>query len=219
MVDLRLITQDHIGLRTFYKSFQAYQKGNAGINNSALTSLMVDGKTKLHIHKTAQIINNGYFTLGIRPHDFFPSKVPSQLIMAQNSKLIINGSSRMGRGVILAIDSDATLELGKNVVVNSNTTIFCSKNVTIGDNTSISWDVEIMDTDFHRMTRADAVTAAPITIGEHVLVGRRALLLKGTTIGDGAVVAAGAVVTRNVPPHCMVAGVPAKIIKHDINWE
>ncbi len=54
------------------------------------------------------------------------------------------------------------------------------------------------------------VERAPVTIGDHVFVGAGAVVLMGVTIGDRSVVAAGAVVTRDVPPHTVVAGVPAR---------
>lgn len=51
-------------------------------------------------------------------------------------------------------------------------------------------------------------------IGNDVWIGERALILNGIKIGNGAVIAAGAVVTKDVPPYAVVAGVPAKIIKY-----
>lgn len=54
----------------------------------------------------------------------------------------------------------------------------------------------------------------PITIGNDVWVGARAIILGGVTIGDGAIVAAGAVVVGDVPPFAIVGGVPARIIKY-----
>jgi acetyltransferase-like isoleucine patch superfamily enzyme len=45
------------------------------------------------------------------------------------------------------------------------------------------------------------------------------MVLPGVTIGDGAVVAAGAVVTRDVPCRAMVAGVPARVIREDVDWQ
>ncbi|MGN0014328.1 MAG: CatB-related O-acetyltransferase [Candidatus Gastranaerophilaceae bacterium] len=51
-------------------------------------------------------------------------------------------------------------------------------------------------------------------IGNDVWIGTRAIISKGVTVGDGAVIAANAVVTKNVPPYAVVAGVPTKIIKY-----
>ena len=45
-----------------------------------------------------------------------------------------------------------------------------------------------------------------------------AMILSGVTIGDGAVIAAGALVNRDVPAHAMVAGVPARIIRENVEW-
>ena len=59
----------------------------------------------------------------------------------------------------------------------------------------------------------DAITKGPIVIGNDVWLGTNAIVLSGVTVGDGAVVAAGAVVTRDVPPYAVVAGVPARVIK------
>ena len=58
-----------------------------------------------------------------------------------------------------------------------------------------------------------------VVIGNHVLIGYGAVVLKGVTIGDGAVIAADAVVTDDVPAGCMVAGVPAKVIKEGVVWK
>ena len=57
------------------------------------------------------------------------------------------------------------------------------------------------------------MTAAPIVVGKDVWIGAHATILKGVTIGDGAIIAAGAVVTRDVPPNTIAAGVPARVVK------
>jgi len=57
-------------------------------------------------------------------------------------------------------------------------------------------------------------SATPVIIGDNVLIGANSVILEGIKVGDGAVVAAGAVVTKDVPPNMVVAGVPAKIIKN-----
>ena len=57
------------------------------------------------------------------------------------------------------------------------------------------------------------VSTTPVIIEDDIWIGANAVILSGVTIGNHSVVAAGAVVTKNVPPHSLVAGVPAKIIK------
>ena len=57
------------------------------------------------------------------------------------------------------------------------------------------------------------VSTNPVTIEDDVWVGANAVILPGVTIGEHCVVAAGAIVTKDVPPHSLVAGVPAKVIK------
>ena len=53
-----------------------------------------------------------------------------------------------------------------------------------------------------------------VTIRRNVWIGANATILQGVTVGENSVVAAGAVVTKNVPPNTVVAGIPAKVIKH-----
>ncbi len=54
----------------------------------------------------------------------------------------------------------------------------------------------------------------PVTIGNDVWIGTRAIVLGGVTIGNGAIVAAGTLVTKDVPPYAIVGGVPAKVLKY-----
>ncbi|MEK9971102.1 MAG: CatB-related O-acetyltransferase [Ferrovibrio sp.] len=61
---------------------------------------------------------------------------------------------------------------------------------------------------------ADAITKGPVRIGNDVWIGARAMILSGVTVGDGVIIAAGAVVTRDVPPYGIMAGNPARLIKH-----
>ena len=61
--------------------------------------------------------------------------------------------------------------------------------------------------------RAGWSTHQPIVIGDGVWLASRVTVLPGVTIGNGAVVAAGALVASNVPPHTMVGGVPARLLR------
>jgi virginiamycin A acetyltransferase len=59
--------------------------------------------------------------------------------------------------------------------------------------------------------------ASPPIIGNDVWIGSKATILQGVLVSDGAVIAAGSVVTKNVPPYAIVAGVPAKILRYRFN--
>lgn len=65
----------------------------------------------------------------------------------------------------------------------------------------------------------EAISKGDIIIGDDVWIGFRALVLSGVRIGQGAIVAAGAVVTKDIPPYAIAAGVPAKVIGYRFDEE
>ena len=107
----------------------------------------------------------------------------------------------------------ACLRIGNNTRING-AHISVSQEVIIGNNVRISPYVLIMDDDFHKIDDhfSDGKKMS-ITIEDNVWIASKATVLKGVRIGEGSVVAAGAVVTKDVPPFSVAAGVPAQIIK------
>ena len=90
--------------------------------------------------------------------------------------------------------------------------------VTIGSHVNLAQGITItaLNHNFEdKIQRIDAqgVSTKSIVIGDDIWIGANAVVLPGVSIGNHSVVAAGAVVTKDVPPHTLVAGVPAKIIK------
>ncbi len=106
------------------------------------------------------------------------------------------------------------LEIGDNVFVNYGTSLVSSAHVKIGNDCLIGSHVMVMDCDFHRVEdKAWDTTGRPIVIEDRVWLGNRSMVLKGVRVGHDAVVAAGAIVTHDVPPRSLVAGVPAKVVR------
>ena len=130
---------------------------------------------------------------------------------------------RIGPGVLLAHDvglhlrdRGAVLSIGEGSFVNHRSEIIAHERVEIGSHCLFAWDVQVMDSDSHRVDGLPHT--APVVIGDRVWIGCRATVLKGVTIGDGAVVAACSVVTRDVPPRALVAGNPARVVREEVTW-
>lgn len=172
--------------------------------------------------KSSHISGNGRIFIGASWTKANPFK--TLFVMNEGAKLIVNGSFELYANSSLYINENATLTLGSGYFnTGLNMSVFDS--VTIGEKVYISENVTIRDSDDHQLTsleKSDTIQSkgmtAPITIEDKVWIGMNVTILKGVTIGTGSVVAAGAVVTKDVPPHCVVAGVPAKVIRTNIEW-
>jgi len=140
-------------------------------------------------------------------------------VWAVNGHIRFAGKTRIGCGAQLLIDG--SLKLGENFEASKNLLILCHDQIEIGDHTLLSWQVTLMDTDSHEITRngSPLQMTAPIMIGKHVWVGCEAMLLKGSQIGDDSVVAARSLVTAGQHESgTLMAGSPAKAIKQDVGW-
>lgn len=137
--------------------------------------------------------------------------------MRAHARLIVRGGFSIYSNADVSINENAVLEIGSGFV-NCGARIHCFKNIRIGNHVFIGEDVLIRDSDGHEIVGSERPIAMPIVVGDHVWIGANVTLLKGVSIGEGAVVAAGAVVTKNVPAHALVAGVPAKVVKERISW-
>ena len=159
----------------------------------------------------------------------------SYIFYLYRSELPIGVRIGRGTGVYMGSLFDAgprgRITLGDYVLVNG-ARFTCDSEIAVGDYCLISWNVVLMDTyrmppDPEARSReveqavlrsprrlyADA-EALPIHIGSNVWIGFDSCVLPGVTIGEGSIVGARSVVAEDVPPYTVVAGNPARVIRH-----
>ena len=139
--------------------------------------------------------------------------IPSSLFRRASCKVLMGSfsmTSFVGRNVDLR--SPYRIYIGRFSNINKQCVLDGRGSLRIGNCVDIAQDVYIWTEqhDYNSPTY-NAVTASVI-IEDYVWIASRATILPGVTIGRGAVIACGAVVTKDVPPLCIVAGVPAKVI-------
>jgi acetyltransferase-like isoleucine patch superfamily enzyme len=168
------------------------------------------------VDKSAQIKLNEKIIFGWK--QFGKSRLETRLYVGKNSSLIVNGHYNVYSGSDIRVYPGGTLTLNEGFC-NNGVQITCGKKITIGKDCRISREVIIRDYDAHQLLSSEHEISKEIIIGDHVWIGNRAMIMKGVAVGNGVVIAAGAIVTKDVPEKCLVAGVPAKVIRENVEWK
>lgn len=127
-----------------------------------------------------------------------------------------------------AIDSYSNKHFNPQIIIGNNFSaqdfchIGCIEKIEIGDNVMIASKVFITDHFHGKINKEDIniaptnriLTSKPIKIGNNVWIGDSVCIMPGVTLGNNIIVGANAVVTHNFPDNTVIAGCPAKIIKH-----
>jgi acetyltransferase-like isoleucine patch superfamily enzyme len=136
--------------------------------------------------------------------------------------VVFEGPARLGNGFKLSIARSGHVTFGPGFVLSAESQLVCRQSIRFGRGCLVSWDVLIIDTDFHPLIGADGdLTAAqaPIAFGDRVWIGARASILKGVTLADDVVVAAGAMVTRSQEAsNVLLGGNPAAVLRTGVRW-
>ncbi len=120
------------------------------------------------------------------------------------------------------MNENGLLKIGCDVGISS-AVIWVHESITIGNNVNVGANSILMDSDAHSLEYLDRRVLAkdviakknkPIVIEDDVLIGVNCIILKGVTIGSHSVIGAGSVVVHSIPPDCIAAGNPAKVIKY-----
>jgi acetyltransferase-like isoleucine patch superfamily enzyme len=126
------------------------------------------------------------------------------------------GGAEVGRDVSIArgvrLSVRRGLRIGDRAIVNAGVLLDARGGLEIGADTNISPGVSVFTADHDPRSPGFAGRRHAVAIGRRAWIASQAIVLPGTTIGDGAVVAAGAVVHGDVAPWTIVGGNPAKLI-------
>lgn len=155
--------------------------------------------------------------------NIFVNKIPSRSLRTLFYKIM--GAS-IGKDSIIFRRVEVLYPKGLDIKQNSSVGWFAHLDarggINIGSNSSIASYCKIITGSHDVDDPQFKAVFKPITIGDYCWVGTGATILQGVSLGHGVVVAAGAVVTKNVPPFTVVAGVPAKEIRRrneNLNYE
>ena len=159
------------------------------------------------------------------PDDWFPRELPPGLEMGPRGFLIssyaflhaaasaavrIGSDTGIYHGTFFELGPVAHIEIGDYCTL-VGAILRVDSELRIGNYALIAHEVVI--TDCESIGAERSAVPRPITIGDDVWIGMRAIILAGVSIGDGAVIGAGAVVADDVPPMTIVSGNPARVVR------
>lgn len=149
----------------------------------------MEGRIHLDFHK----VETGSVRIGKYNYGFHTRH--HRTIWEQKGGTVILGHDiRFARGTFISVGRKGCLKIGSHVNLGGNDKIICNQFITIGEHTMVAWDVQIVDTDFHRTVNTVFKTPSnaerPIVIGNHNWLGFGCTVLKGTVTPNRCIVSA-----------------------------
>ncbi|MGB4448592.1 MAG: acyltransferase [Cloacibacterium sp.] len=164
----------------------------------------------------------GGVRLGFESIGIFDKK-RSKGIWELKGNIIFEGTAFLGQGTKLFVDEAREFLFGNNFSLTGDSQIISQKKIVFGKDCLISWDCIILDTDFHKIYNEKEEFLNPpkeIIIGEHVWIGCRSSILKGSKIPDHSILGAGSILSKELTEaSCIYSGNPVKKLKENIRWE
>ncbi|MBT1704892.1 acyltransferase [Chryseosolibacter indicus] len=177
----------------------------------------VKGSVELNCQVHFGIIKIGFGDLGI----FDPKR--SRTIWQVSGKVIFNGGANVGHGSKISVGRDGVLVLGDEFRITAESSIICHKSISFGSNCLLSWNIYVLDTDFHFLKDVNTGIIVnenkAVLIGDNVWIGANCCILKGSAIPSNTVIAAFSLVNKNLFGHYKVfGGNPIQILREDVSW-
>jgi acetyltransferase-like isoleucine patch superfamily enzyme len=134
--------------------------------------------------------------------------------IGKHATLIASSDNKIRISVWSNSADKGSIHMGNYCMICPGVRIGSAERINIGDNCMIASNAYIADSDWHDIyNRITMGKTAPVDIADNVWVGEGAIICKGVSIGENSIVGAGAVVVNDIPPGCISAGNPARIVK------
>ena len=148
----------------------------------------------------------------------------SNIFIKGNNNILYIGDNCVVNNTSIILDNEGTeIKIGnKTSIAKAQIVSLEPYKIEIGEDCMLSYDIEIRNTDSHKIydknTNKRINEGNGVSIGNHVWLGMRAIILKGVTIEDNSIVAGGSIVTKDVKSNTIVSGSPARQIKENVYW-
>ena len=194
------------------------------INSAILFPVFISRKTlysnlKGKVKIEADRISTGMIRIGFGNVPVF-DRIYSRTVWNNAGNIVFKGKANFGHGS--KIGCGGNLIFGNNFQITAESMIICDDEIIFGDDVLLSWHIQIMDTDFHKIVIDNKVQnyRSKIKIGNHTWIGSRVIINKGVLLAANTIVAAGSVVTKSFPEeNSIIGGIPAKVLRTNVNWE
>ena len=146
-------------------------------------------------------------------------------ISGSDCKVVLHSRCFVTEVEIFVEDNGCVVAIGPRTFIGRHTHLACTEDgrgIIVGGNCMISSFCQIRTGDSHSILNSEGKRinkAATVHIGEHCWIGEGAKVLKGVTLGDNCVVSTGAIVTKPFGYNLLLGGVPAKVLRENINWD
>lgn len=143
------------------------------------------------------------------------------ILIADGGRIVFRGKAVISQGTVLRCDKQSIIEFGSNFYCNSNCYMRSTNTISFGNDCSLGWNITLNTSDGHLVWHSGnkVQMEEPITIGDNVWITPHSSIAKGSHVPSNCIVAQGAVVTKKfTEQNCMIGGVPARVVAHDIDW-
>ena len=159
-------------------------------------------------------------TFGIHRSSFLRDD-KGYLNFSRDGKMIFRGRADFGTGCLINVGGE--IIIGEDFSTNYGCILSCEKSIEIGKDVLLGWNVSIIDSDGHSITKDGLKVnhAQKILIGNHVWICSKSTILKGASIGTDCVVAYGSIVSKKLQDFqkVILGGSNSEILKQGYNWE